>query len=167
MALYKKEDLEKQIVELTDKLTESNETVKEKVELIKSYEQTMAAYPLVKQEMDDKLEKLKKEYEGLLEKMKTEYEAKIKQLEDDAEEEDEENECEKAQIRASADEKAQTILANLGVPAGQVSNQTITNSTMTPEEAVKRFNELTGVEKSEFYQKNKKIILKGFGVKGY
>ena len=116
--------------------------------------------------MDKTLAGLKAEHEKALADLKAEHEKKLSV----AVTEKESVVAEVKKVEEVANAKAVEMVANLGVdPKMLPVDTTPTAKIITPQEAAETFNALSkdgkNVEASEFYAKNKSLILKGMNIR--
>lgn len=102
-------------------------------------------------------------YENEIAEIKSAHEKEIAELKAATDKEISELKA-KVELEAKSSEvKAANTLAKIGVPADELPKAT--NAPLTAEDIMAKFNTLSGVAQSNFYQANKEVILSKLGMK--
>lgn len=140
-------ELTSQLADLQSKFDALTEKSKVDAEKVADYEKTIAGYALdeTKANLEKEIEALKQANVDEVVKLTEAHEEAISALRDKLE----------AAEKASS-QKATNIVASIGVSADLIPDTTKVE--MTPQEALKQFKSLSGVDATDFYNKYQSLI---------
>ena len=139
--MFGKSSLQVRVDELEQQAETYSSTISTLMEENDSYKRTIASFMNVKAS-----------YEADKEKMMKEHNAKVKVLEDTL-----------RKTELSVNQKVNESLTRIGVTTFPAENMILGDS-KSPSELMETFNSLTGVEKSQFYQKHKAQLSQALGI---
>lgn len=137
----KSTSLQAEIQSLQKQVDDSNDRIETLMEENSSYKRTISSF------MD-----VRASYEVEKEKMAKEHEAKVRLLEDTLK-----------LTELSVNQRVNESLTRIGVTTFPAEN-TILGDSKSPAELMETFNSLSGVEKTQFYQKHKAELSKALGI---
>lgn len=138
---------EKQISELQDFLAERDDQIIKLQQENSDYKRTIAAFPGIKSDYDDKIAKLEASHKKKMEDLKFEYEAKLSSLTK-----------ENKQIKKSVATQVNIELASLGIPIMNAPKEDGITAEALSTECLAQLSNLSGNARTEYYKQNRSKI---------